>query len=286
MAGLTVGQAIAGGVDRGVDMYMQNRRMNIAEKKEGREEDLYQKAKLKQEQLVKALDQLSDTKLDEKKRFTRPEGVDSDVWIEARTASMAADESTRKALTEKAIDARYKLLSAYESSGQDLSTAAKIVDEIAGDGLITQATVDPQTGAIRIDRGSKDDRGNFAPQGGKPFGTFKNKDELTQALYKAADPRNMLPLFLKRHFESEERDAAAKREVSTYGEKKKIDQNYKDPKIEKVTEKTTDDSGVTTETGRFFTLEGGKMVEIPKEADKGTGGGLNWFFDRYGSMRK
>lgn len=286
MAGLTVGQAIAGGIDRGVDMYMQNRRMNIAEKKEGREEELYEKAKKRQEQMVKALDQLSDTKLDEKKRFTRPEGVDSDVWIEARTATMAADESTRKALTEKAIDARYKLLGAYESSGQNLDTAAKIVDEIAGDGLITQATVDPQTGAVRIDRGTRDDKGNFLPQGDKPFGTFKNKDELSQALYKAADPRSMLPIFLKRHLESEERDAAAKREVKTHEEKKKIDQRYKDPKIEKVTDETVDDLGAVTKTHRFFEHKDGKMVEVPKEGDKGTGGGLNWFFDRYGSMRK
>ena len=272
MAGMTWGQAIAGGVDRGVDMYMRDRRMDIAEKKEGREEELYQKAKLKQEQMVKALDQLSDTKLDERKRFTRPEGVDSDVWIEARTATMAADESTRKALTEKAIDARYKLLGAYESSGQNLDTAAKIVDEIAGDGLITQATVDPQTGAIQIYRGSKDNRGNFVPQGGKPFGTFKNKDELTQALYKAADPRSMLPLFLKRHLEAEEKDAAAKREVKTHEAKKEVDRKFESPKIVQSKKIITDASGETETTEYLiFDPKTGKMKRVPVEGEEGDG---------------
>lgn len=272
MAGLTWGNAIAGGIDRGVDMYMQNRRMKVTEDREAREAEQYDLAKKKREQMVKALDQLSDTKLDEKKRFTRPEGVDSDVWIEARTATMAADESTRKALTEKAIDARYKLLGAYESSGQNLDTAAKIVDEIAGDGLITQATVDPQTGAVRIDRGTRDDKGNFLPQGDKPFGTFKNKDELSQALYKAADPRSMLPIFLKRHLESEERDAAAKREVKTHEAKKKIDREYEAPRIFQSREKVTDASGERETTEHMiFDPKTRKMKRVPVEGEEGDG---------------
>jgi len=270
--GLTWGNAIAGGIDRGVDMYMQNRRMNLAEKREGREEELYQKAKLRQEQMVKALDQLSDTKLDEKTRLTRPEGVDSDVWIEARAATLSADEKTRKAATEKSIDARNKLLSAYESSGQDLDTGAKVVDEIMGDGLITQATVDPQTGAVQIYRGSKDNRGNFVPQGNKPFGAFKNKDELTQALYKAVDPKNILPLFLKRHLEAEEKDAAAKREVKTHEEKKKIDQGYTAPRIFQSREKITDASGERETTEHMiFDPKTRKMKRVPVEGEEGDG---------------
>jgi len=252
MAGMTWGQAIAGGVDRGVDMYMRDRRMDIAEKKEGREEELYEKAKMRQEQMVKALDQLSDAKLDEKTRLTKPEGVDSDVWIEAKAATLSADEKTKKAATEKSIDAHFKLLSAYESSGQDLDTGAKIVDEIFDDGLITQATVDPQTGAIQIYRGSKDNRGNFVPQGGKPFGTFKNKDELTQALYKAADPRSMLPLFLKRHLEAEEKDES--------------------PKIVQSKKIITDASGETETTEYLiFDPKTGKMKKVPVEGEEGDG---------------
>ena len=276
MAGMTWGQAIAGGVDRGIDTAMQARRMKIHEAREGREQEEYDREKKRLEQQQKALDQLSNADLSDEEKFKRPEGVDADVWLDMRAKTLAADEATRKAVTEKAIQARYNGLSKFEASGGDPNVAGQLFDEIAADGQESKVIEDPKTGTINVIRGQRDEEGHFLGDPNNPTFTFKNKDEMREALYKASDPKNLIPHMLKQHIAADE----AAREVDTYKKKKKIDQQYKDPKIEKSTEEWVDDMGVTHKTDRFFTARDGKMKELPKEGSQSKD--MGWFFEKYG----
>ena len=251
--------------------------MKIYEGREKREQEEYDREKNRLEQQQKALDRLSDSKLSDEEKFKRPDDIDADVWLDMRAKTLAADEATRKAVTEKAIQARYNGLSKFEASGGDPNVAGQLFDEIAADGLTSRVGTGPD-GSIKVFRGKVNESGEWESASAEPMATFKNKDEMREALYKASDPKTLIPHMLKQHISAEE----AAREVDTYEKKKKVDQKYEDPKIEKSTEEWVDDMGVTHKTNRFFKHKGGKMVELPQERAEGTGG-LDWFFKRFGN---
>lgn len=259
MAGMTWGQAIAGGVDRGLDTAMQARRMKIYEGRESREQEEHDTAKKRLEQQQKALDQLSNADLKDEERFKRPDDVDADVWLDMRAKTLAADEATRKAVTEKAIQARYNGLSKFEAAGGDPSVAGQLFDEIAADGKASKVIEDPKTGEIQVIRGERDEKGHFLGDPNNPDFTFKNRDEMREALYKASDPKNLIPHFLKSYLAAE--DAA--REVDTYRQKKEVDRAHEaqtpSREFEIIREKSIDQYGTEREK------------EIPVDFDKRTG---------------
>ena len=263
MAGMTWGQAIAGGVDRGVDTAMQARRMKLYEGREGREQEEFERAERDKQELDEAMAVAMEnqqkgqgnTLEPPKRKVMGPDGqeiekeINPATWAKAVVATRSLDKSITDDINATIFKARQKGLAAAKMRGLGgLGKLAEVYGEVTGEKPTIKP--DPKTGKIQV-----------LGQDGSLWREYDSPDQAYEETMMLLEPDKIANYVINRKAE----EAKSAREVKTHEAKKQIDQKYKDPEIYESEETEVTPEGAQYNRKRFFTAMGKEMVEMPQK---------------------